>query len=123
MHIDHNEPGVRINTLIQTGCSWDGAELPAYPTEKPQITILRYTVEPNQRLSHHHHVIINCGIVVEGEITVVALDGKEHTFKKGEPIVEMVGPVHYGENRGQVTTELIMFYAGAEGLPLSVKDK
>ena len=27
--------------------------------------------------------------------------------------------VHYGENRGDGETEMVMFYAGTEGVPLS----
>lgn len=30
----------------------------------------------------------------------------------------MIGTVHYGENRGDEPAEVIMFYAGTEGLPL-----
>ena len=45
--------------------------------------------------------------------------GEERTFRAGEGIVEVVDRVRYGENRGSEPLELVMFYAGAEGLPLS----
>lgn len=35
----------------------------------------------------------------------------------------MVGTLHNGENRGDDEVELVMFYAGAEGVPLSVKSE
>ena len=54
---------------------------------------------------------------------MVAGNGTERTFRPGEGIVEMVGTLHYGENRGDDEVELVMFYAGAEGVPLSVKSE
>lgn len=99
--------------------SWNGAPLPAYPAEAPRISILRGTILPGARLPEHRHGVINAGLVLRGALTVVAADGTERTFRAGEGIVEMVGKVHHGENRGAEPVELVMFYAGAEGLPLS----
>ena len=118
-----NNNEVRTDVLAVTSSSWDGATLPNYPTTTPQITILRYTFPAHQRLSPHLHSIINCGVVLKGELTIVTMDGREHTFKEGDAVMEMIGTVHYGENRGDEPAEVIMFYAGAEGLPLKEEAK
>ena len=99
---------VKVEKLAETSCSWDGATLPNYPATTPQITILRYTFPPHQRLSAHRHFIINCGVMLKGELTIVTTDA----------LVEMIGTVHYGENRGDEPAEVVMFYAGTEGLAL-----
>ncbi len=109
---------VKVDKLAETSCSWDGATLPNYPATTPQITILRYTFPPHQVLPAHRHLVINCGVVLKGELTIVTTDGRERTFKAGDAVVEMVGTVHSGENRGDEPVELIMFYAGTEGLLL-----
>ena len=57
-----------------------------------------------------------------GALTVVAEDGTERTFRAGEGIIEMVGTLHYGENRGDEPAELVMCYVGAEDAPLSVAE-
>lgn len=113
--------GVTVTRTIESASSWDGAPLPRYPAGTPLVTILRYTVAPHARLPLHRHPVINAGAVLRGELTVVAEDGRERTFRAGEGIVEMVGTLHYGENRGDEPIELVMFYAGSEGLPLSEK--
>ena len=56
---------------------------------------------------------------LRGELTVVADDGRERSFRAGEGVIEMVGRLHYGENRGEEPVELVMVYAGSDGLPLS----
>lgn len=105
--------------VIESTASWDGEPLPAYPAGAPRITILRGVIAPQARLAMHSHPVINAGMVLRGELTVVTADGRERTFRAGEGIIELVGAAHYGENRGDEPVELVMFYAGAGNLPLS----
>ena len=58
--------------------------------------------------------------LVQGEPTIISIDGKEKTVYAGETVVEMVGTIHHGENRGTHPVVLCMFYLSQEGLPLSV---
>ena len=108
-----------VTRVAETASSWDGAPLPAYPAERPQVTILRATIPPHATLPRHTHAVVNAGVILRGELTVVSDNGTERTFRAGEGIVELVGTVHYGENRGDGETEMVMFYAGTEGVPLS----
>ena len=66
-------------------------------------------------------IVDNAGVVLQGELTVVAENGLSKTFSAGSGIVELVNTFHYGENRGTVPVDLAMFYAGGADLPLSVK--
>ena len=109
---------VKVEQLSKTSCSWDGAKLPNYPTSAPEITVVKYTIPPHKKLSWHRHLVINCGIILHDELTVVAQNGMEKTFTAGESIVEMVGTAHYGENRGSEAVEIVMFYVGTKNLPL-----
>lgn len=70
---------------------------------------------------YYDHPVINAGVVLQGELTVVAENGLSKTFSAGSGIVELVNTFHYGENRGTVPVDLAMFYAGGADLPLSVK--
>lgn len=119
------EPNEKPTTerLAASSSSWNGAPLPAYPEERPFVTLLRIVIPPHARLPRHSHPVINAGVVLRGELTVVDDDGAERTFRAGEGIIEMVGTLHYGENRGDEPVELAMFYAGTEGAPLSVAEE
>ena len=100
-----------VTRVAETASSWDGAPLPAYPAGRPQVTILRATIPPHATLPRHTHAVVNAGVILRGELTVVSDNGTERTFRAGEGIVELVGTVHYGENRGDGETEMVMFYA------------
>ena len=107
--------------LIRTSQSWDGVELPDYLKGRPEIVCIKYEIPAGMRLDMHHHPVINFGILVQGELTIVREDGLEKVVQEGEPVVEMVGTVHHGENRGTKTVVLYMFYLSQKDLPLSVQ--
>ena len=107
--------------LIRTSQSWDGAELPDYPVGRPELVAVRYEFPAGKKLSWHHHPVMNYGVVQQGELTIIGLDGKEKTVHEGEAVVEMVDTIHHGENRGTKTVILDMFYLSQSGLPLAVQ--
>ena len=111
---------VETTELFRTSQSWDGAELPGYPKGHPELVAMKYVFPAGKKLGWHHHDVMNCGVLVQGELTIVAQDGTEKVVHEGEAIVEMVGTVHHGENRGLKPVVLYMFYLSQKGLPLSV---
>ena len=106
--------------LARTSQSWDGADLPDYPVGKPELIVKRLVFPSGSKLEWHHHPVMNYGIVQQGELTIIGLDGKEKTVRAGEAVVEMVGSIHHGENRGDKTVVLDMFYISQPGTPISV---
>ena len=117
---DDKNDDVQITELLRTSQSWDGAEMPDYPTGRPELVGIRYVFPSGKKLGWHHHDVMNYGVVQQGELTIITLDGKEKTVHEGEAIVEMVGTIHHGENRGSVPVVLNMFYLSQKGQPLSV---
>lgn len=107
--------------LVKTTSSWDGAPLPAYPQGRPEVTILRIGIPAGARLPMHHHPVINAGILTRGQLNVVTEEGRELHLEAGDPIVEVVGTLHYGYNPTSEPAEIVVFYAGQEGTPLAVK--
>ncbi|MBO4708642.1 MAG: cupin domain-containing protein [Kiritimatiellae bacterium] len=111
---------VEVIELKRTSQSWDGAQLPDYPVGKPELIVKRYIFPRGSKLGWHHHPVMNYGIVQQGELTIIGLNGEEKTVKTGEAVVEMVGTVHHGENRGDKTVVLDMYYVSQPGTPISV---
>ena len=111
---------VETTELIRTSQSWDGAQLPDYLQGRPELVVRKYVFPAGQKLGWHHHPVMNYGVLVQGELTIIDKDGTEKVGHAGEAVVEMVGTVHHGENRGTQPAILYMFYLSQEGLPLSV---
>lgn len=111
---------IEVVTLIETSKSWNGADLPHYPEGKPKITVLKITIPPHAKLNIHKHLVINAGVLTKGELTVIDEQNNTLTLKAGNALVELVDTYHYGENKGDTPAEIIVFYAGTEGLPITV---
>jgi quercetin dioxygenase-like cupin family protein len=117
------DPHVRADQLLQTTRSWDGREYTRYVTGQPEITILRISIPPNTALDWHEHPMISAGYVVSGQITLEIRDTRQRkTLHAGQALAESVDTIHRGYTTDQ-PVELIVFYAGAAGLPLSIKAK
>ena len=112
---------IHVDVLTKTGLSWDGRRLPDYPNGSPEVTILRIELPPGVELPLHKHLVINAGVLLRGELTVVTEDNKTLHLKAGESIVEVVNTWHSGKNEGKEPAELIVFYAGTPGMPITIK--
>jgi len=116
-------PGSPVSELVaESYLSWNGDSLPAYPEGKPKITIVKVTIPPHSTLPSHYHPVINAGVLLSGELTVVDVKGNVLEMKAGDPIIEVVNTVHHGINKGDVPAEILVFYAGAEGTEIVVKE-
>ncbi len=113
--------GVQSVQMVKSSASWDGHPLPAYKTGTPEITILRITIPPKQRLPLHKHLVINAGVLLKGELTVITESGAILHLKPYDPIVEVVDTWHYGKNEGSEPAEIIVFYAGEKDGPITIK--
>ena len=111
---DNPAPKVESTELIRTSQSWDGVDLPDYLQGKPELVAVKYVFPAGQKLGWHHHPVMNYGILVQGE-------GQEKVVHEGEAVVEMVGTIHHGENRGDKDVILYMFYLSQKDLPLAVQ--
>lgn len=116
-----NLNNITVETLAKSSNSWDGEALPDYPKGKPEVTILRIKIPAGAKLEIHNHPVINAGVLLTGELTVVTEDNKTLHLKAEDSIVELVNKKHYGKNEGTETAEIIVFYAGVKNKPITVK--
>lgn len=116
-----NLTNIEVKQLAKSTKSWDGGVLPQYPEGQPEVTILRIKIPAGEKLETHYHPVINAGVLIAGELTVVADDNKTLHLKAGDSIVELVNKKHYGKNEGTEPAEIVVFYAGTENKPITIK--
>jgi len=110
---------ISVETLLKTGASWDGTRYERYPDAAPELTVLKITIPPRTALPWHRHPVPNAAYVLSGELLVEKRDGGQTIrLVAGDVLPEMVNGVHRGVT-GDVPVVLIVFYAGAQGLPVS----
>ena len=112
---------IQSTELLRSSQAWDMTALPDYPSGRPELVVNRMVFPVGAKTGWHHHNVINYGIVEQGELTIVCQNGAEHTFRKGEALIEVVDTIHRGENRGNEPVILNMFYASAPGQTITVQ--
>jgi quercetin dioxygenase-like cupin family protein len=116
---ENRQGAVQSETLLRSGSSWDGEPYKYYPSGQPELTILRITLPPHTELEWHSHPMPNAAYILSGELTLVRKkDGKKEHFVAGQAVSETVDTLHRGLT-GNEAVELIVFYAGSPGVPLT----
>ena len=110
---------VESTVLLKSSTSWDGTPYDAYPVGNPELTVLNIKIPANTALKWHEHPMPNAAYVVSGNLTVETREGgKSIQLKPGDVLPEMVARQHRGLT-GDSAVELVVFYAGTPGMPLS----
>jgi quercetin dioxygenase-like cupin family protein len=119
---DSPNPEAAVSTvLLKTDRSWDGVNYDRYPVGQPELTVLKFVIPPHTILPWHTHPMPNVAYVISGTLNVESVDGHHHTtLHAGDVLPEMVQTVHRGWT-GDTPVELIVFCAGAKGMPTAVK--
>ena len=115
-----NDASPVVTVLAKDTRTWNGNLLPAYPQGQPEVTILRMSIPPGFTLKTHEHPVINAFVLISGNLRVVTTDGKTLDLKAGDSFIELVNTWHYGVNIGTVPADIIVFYAGVAGAPITV---
>lgn len=116
-----NNTAVKVTPLIKTTSSWDGRPI-VYPDGQAEVTVLMVEIAPGGETGWHYHKVPSFGIVLEGTLEVTLKDGRVKRLKACEGLAEVVDTLHNGRNVGNDPVKIVVFYTGAAGLGLTVKD-
>jgi quercetin dioxygenase-like cupin family protein len=109
-----------VTMLLKTTTSWDGKPI-VYPKGEAEVSIARVVIPPGGDTDWHLHPVPSFGIVMKGTLEVSLEDGRVKHLEAGEPLPEVVNTRHHGHNVGEGPVELMVFYVGVSGTPLTVK--
>jgi len=89
-----------------------------------QATISGYdiTLKPGECTGWHNHPVPTFGYMLSGILTVSYANGEKRVLKAGSTIIEAQHMKHEGCNTGDDDIRVIVFYAGADGVPVTVRD-
>ena len=114
------DSNIVVEKLAESSTSWNGDALPEYHKGRPVVTVLKITIPPKTKLKWHKHLVINSGILLKGSLKVVDKNQKELFLNEGDVIIELVNKFHFGVNEGDIPAEIVVFYSGVEGVPITV---
>ena len=88
-------------------------------TNAAEISGAIVTLNPGQRTGWHRHPVPTFGYLLSGELTVEYATGELRVFQAGTGLIEAQHVAHNGYNDGDEPVEMLVFNAGARGVPAS----
>ena len=111
---------VSVTPVLKAQTSWDGKPI-VYPAGQAEVTGLIIEIAPGGETGWHLHPVPSFGVVLEGELQVQLKNGEVKRLQAGDALAEVVNTAHNGRNVGSTAVKLVVFYAGAAGQALTVK--
>lgn len=112
---------IKVTPILKSTTSWDGTAI-VYPQGQAEITGMIVEIAPGAETGWHLHPVSSFGMILEGEMEVTLKTGETKRMKAGDAIVEVANILHNGRNTGATPLKIIVFYAGAIGTKLTVKE-
>lgn len=109
----------QVDILVKGTKSWDGAPM-SYPDGTPEITVAHYRLTKDTNVPVHCHPMPLAGVITKGAIEVFKENGGSRIFREGDAVIEMMKHWHRGMSITD-EAEFIVVYAGAEGIPTTIK--
>lgn len=120
LFISNTAYSAQKDILLQTTKTWDNVKYKKLKIKKPEVTVLNIIIGVGESLPMHKHDLVNVAYVKKGTLTVITDKNKQITLHEGDCLAELVGKYHYGKNDGNEPVELVVFYIGEKGTPLSI---
>ncbi|MES2207144.1 MAG: cupin domain-containing protein [Pseudomonadota bacterium] len=116
-----NSASVKVTPVLKTTTSWNGTLL-KYPEGQAEISGMLVEIAPDGTTGWHLHPVPSFGMLLEGTLEVTLKDGRTLIMHEGDSLAEVANTLHSGKNIGKKPVKILVFYAGAVGIPLSIKE-
>lgn len=107
-----------VELMLQGETSWDGGKF-SYPKGKPEITSVKLSLVEGKDAPFHCHPIPTMGYISKGKVLLETREGKNTQVQQGDSVIEVMKTVHRGLAL-EGDAEIIVFYAGAKDIPVTV---
>ncbi len=109
-----------VQVLTKSSTSWDGKAV-SYAPGSAEIQIMKIHIPSGVQLPLHCHPTPLAAYMTKGTLEVTKKSGEKSIFHAGEAFIEVMNSWHFGRSI-DTDAELIVFYAGTKGIPITVKE-
>ena len=116
---DKRAVGHEARPLLKTKCTAVGGPLRYPVTDKPEMSSVIVTIQPDGHSNLHQHPVVTFVYVLEGEIEFHVEDKILH-YKAGDAFIEPIDALNQAFNLGNVQSKVLLVQVGEEGKPNSI---
>lgn len=111
-----------VKKLIESNRDIIGNPITYPGGQQATISGFDVTMKPGECNGWHSHPVPTFGYMMSGTLTVSYANGETKLIKGGQSIIEAQHMKHEGCNTGNEDVRIIVFYAGADGIPVTERD-
>ena len=118
--VEQQPDPIASEVVLQASSSWKGDQY-KYPQGTPLITVKTILFQPGAKSKPHSHDMPGAALIQQGELLcAVPVKGPSKRFVEGDVLpTTFKNDLHTCENTGTDVAKVLVFYAGAVGLPTS----
>ncbi|AKN60230.1 hypothetical protein WB44_02820 [Synechococcus sp. WH 8020] len=118
--VEQQPDPIASEVVLQASSSWKGDQY-KYPQGTPLITVKTILFQPGAKSKPHSHDMPGAALIQQGELLcAVPVKGPAKHFVEGDVLpTTFKNDLHTCENTGTDVAKVLVFYAGAVGLPTS----
>ena len=118
--VEQQPDPIASEVVLQASSSWKGDQY-KYPQGTPLITVKTILFQPGAKSKPHSHDMPGAALIQKGELLcAVPVKGPAKHFVEGDVLpTTFKNDLHTCENTGTDVAKVLVFYAGAVGLPTS----
>lgn len=118
---DTYQTGATVTPLLKTQVDAAGQKIVYSSVKTPEVSCVLVTLPVGAQTGWHIHPNPCFAYVTEGEVSVEYGNGSKKVIKAGEAFAEAVNLPHNGTSTGKVPVKIVLFSAGGDEMPISVK--
>ena len=111
--------GTIIEMLLKTDTTSIGQKINYPQFTNDEVTVVKVTIGPGDSTGWHVHNFPVFAYVLKGKLTLKLKNGKITEYSQNSCFAEVINTYHNGLNNGKENLELIAFFMGEKGRPLS----
>lgn len=115
--------GFETRPVLRTSETRDGEPFAFPRTDRPEITSVIGTIQPNGRTPRHQHPVPVYVYILEGQVELVTDGGEPRRYRSGEAYIESLNRNHQLFNKGNAAARLLVVFVGEKGKPTTVAAK
>ena len=118
--VEQQPDPIASEVVLQASSSWKGDQY-KYPQGTPLITVKTILFQPGAKSKPHSHDMPGAALIQQGELLcAVPVKGPAKRFVEGDVLpTTFKNDLHTCENTGTDVAKVLVFHAGAVGLPTS----
>lgn len=113
--MQNKQQKISVEKILKSSATWNGVALSDHFSQDHEVTMVKISIGPGERLPMHSHPVMSVSYILSGELTVISDMSEQKVFHTGQAFLGLINQNHYGMNNTESEVEVLAVYLGKQG--------